>query len=51
MLRAYRNQRLRSKTKSGGNVNFGTVNREMNTIRAMLNVAKINDWIHCQSIQ
>ena len=44
-LRAYRNQRLRSKTKGGGNVNVGTVNREMNTLRAMLNEAKINDWI------
>ena len=45
MLRAYRNHRLRSKTKGGGNVNVGTVNREMNTLRAMLNEAKINDWI------
>lgn len=44
-LRAYRNQRLRSKTKGGANVNIGTVNREMNTLRAMLNEAKINDWI------
>src|ERR1051325_1449276 len=44
-LRAYRNHRLRSKTKGGGNVNIGTVNREMNTLRAMLNEAKINDWI------
>jgi hypothetical protein len=44
-LRAYRNHRLRSKTKGGGNVNVGTVNREMNTLRAMLNEAKINDWI------
>ena len=45
MLRAYRNHRLRSKTKGGGNVNVGTVNREINTLRAMLNEAKINDWI------
>jgi len=44
-LRAYRNHRLRSKTKGGGNVNVGTVNREMNTLRAMLNEARINDWI------
>ncbi|MBA3357585.1 MAG: phage integrase SAM-like domain-containing protein [Pyrinomonadaceae bacterium] len=44
-LRAYRNQRVRSKTKGGGNVNVGTVNREMNTLRAMLNEARINDWI------
>jgi len=44
-LRAYRNHRLRSTTKGGGNVNIGTVNREMNTLRAMLNEAKINDWI------
>jgi integrase len=44
-LRAYRNHRLRSTTKGGGNVNVGTVNREMNTLRAMLNEAKINDWI------
>jgi integrase len=44
-LRGYRNHRLRSKTKGGGNVNIGTVNREMNTLRAMLNEAKINDWI------
>jgi Phage integrase SAM-like domain len=45
MLRAYRNHRLRSKTKGGGNINVGTVNREMNTLRAMLNEAKINDRI------
>lgn len=45
MLRAYRNHRLRSTTKGGGNVNVGTVNREMNTLRAILNEAKINDWI------
>jgi hypothetical protein len=36
---------LRSKTKGGGNVNIGTVNREMNTLRAILNEAKFNDWI------
>jgi integrase len=45
MVRAYRNHRLRSKTKGGGNVNVGTVNRELTTLRAMLNEAKINDWI------
>ena len=39
-LRGYRNHPLRSKTKGGGNVNVGTVNREMNTLRAMLNGLK-----------
>ena len=44
-LRAYRNARLRTTTKRGTDVNVGTINREMNTLRAMLNEAKRNDWI------
>jgi len=44
-LRSYRNHRLRTKTKLGTTVNVSTVNREMNTLKAMLSEARINDWI------
>jgi integrase len=44
-LRGYRNYRLGSKTKSGTKVNVATVNREMSTLRAVLNEAMVNDWI------
>lgn len=44
-LRAYRNHRLRSKTKTGGNLDVSTVNREMSTLRAVLNEAMVHDWI------
>jgi Phage integrase SAM-like domain len=38
-LRGYRKHRLESKTKSGTKVNVATVNREMSTLRAVLNEA------------
>lgn len=44
-LRAYRNQRLLSKNRNGGPMSVGTVNRELSTMRAMLNEAVVNDWI------
>lgn len=44
-LRAYRKHRLLSKTRSGERLSVSTVNREMSTLRAMLNEAMVNDWI------
>ena len=44
-LRAYRKHRLLSKTRQGERLSVGTVNREMSTLRAMLNEAMVNDWI------
>ncbi|CAN5643808.1 hypothetical protein BH20ACI3_BH20ACI3_32930 [soil metagenome] len=44
ILRAYRNHRLR-KTNTGSHVDLATVNREMSTLRAMLDEAKVNNWI------
>jgi integrase len=44
-LRAYRLKRLRTKTKRGTNVNVSTVNREMNTLKAMFTEARILKWI------
>lgn len=44
-LRAYRKHRLLSKNRKGEQLNVATVNREMSTMRAMLNEAMVNDWI------
>jgi integrase len=44
-LRAYRKARLVSKSRKGDPLSVSTVNREMSTLRAMLNEAVINDWI------
>ncbi len=44
-LRAYRKHRLLSKNRSGEQLSVATVNRELSTLRAMLNEAMVNDWI------
>lgn len=44
-LRAYRKKRLSSKNRKDGRLSVSTVNREMSTLRAMLNEALVNDWI------
>ncbi len=44
-LRVYRNERHRSETEGNVVHNAATVNREMCTLRAMLNVALANNWI------
>ena len=44
-LRAYRKARLLSKTKQGTPLSVCTVNRELSTLRAMLNEAIVNDWL------
>lgn len=44
-LRAYKDHGLKSKTKDGTNVSLSTVNRETSTLRAVLNEAKVIDWI------
>jgi integrase len=44
-LRAYRKHRLFCKNRSGKRLSVATVNREMSTMRAMLNEAMVNDWI------
>jgi integrase len=44
-LRAYRKSRLLTKTKAGTRLSVCTVNREMSTLRAMLNEAIVNDWL------
>ncbi len=44
-LRAYRKKRLLSMNRKGDRLSVSTVNREMSTLRAMLNEAAINDWI------
>lgn len=44
-LRAYRHERVMSKKSNGERLNVTTVNRELSTLRAMLNEALVNDWI------
>ena len=44
-LRAYRKHRLFCKNRSGKRLCVATVNRELSTMRAMLNEAMVNDWI------
>jgi site-specific recombinase XerD len=44
-LRAYRKHRLFCKNRRGGPLSVATVNRELSTMRAMLNEALVNDWI------
>lgn len=44
-LRAYRKHRLFCKTRHGKQLSVATVNRELSTMRAMLNEAMVNDWI------
>src|SRR6266404_9154857 len=44
-LRAYRKHRLFCKNRSGKRLCVATVNRELSTMRAMLNEARVNDWI------
>lgn len=44
-LRAYRKARLDSKNRYGARLSVSTVNREMSTLRAMLNEAVVNDWM------
>jgi hypothetical protein len=44
-LRAYRKARLDSRNRYGGRLSVSTVNREMSTLRAMLNEAVVNDWM------
>lgn len=44
-LRAYRNDRLRTKTKRGTQVNVATVDRELSTLRAVFNEARICEWL------
>ena len=44
-LRAYRKHRLFCKNRSGKTLSVATVNRELSTMRAMLNEALVNDWI------
>lgn len=44
-LRAYRKARLLTVTKRGTRLSVCTVNRELSTLRAMLNEAIVNDWL------
>jgi len=44
-LRAYRKHRLFCKNRTGEPLSVATVNRELSTMRAMLNEALVNDWI------
>jgi integrase len=44
-LRSYRKSRLTSKSRKGDRLSVSTVNREMSTLRAILNEAVVNDWI------
>jgi len=44
-LRAYRKHRLFSRNRHGKRLSVATVNRELSTMRAMLNEAMVNDWI------
>ncbi|HEV8139499.1 MAG TPA: tyrosine-type recombinase/integrase [Pyrinomonadaceae bacterium] len=44
-LRAYRKHRLFCKNRRGEMLSVATVNRELSTMRAMLNEALVNDWI------
>lgn len=44
-LRLYKKSRLLSKTKQGTPLSVCTVNRELSTLRAMLNEAIVNDWL------
>jgi integrase len=44
-LRAYRKGRLLTVTKRGTRLSVCTVNRELSTLRAMLNEAIVNDWL------
>jgi integrase len=44
-LRAYRKHRLFCKNRHGKRLSVATVNRELSTMRAMLNEAMVNDWI------
>ena len=44
-LRAYRKSRLLTKTKAGTLLSVCTVNRELSTLRAVLNEAIVNDWL------
>jgi integrase len=44
-LRGYRKSRLLTKTKRGTRLSVCTVNRELSTLRAMLNEAIVNDWL------
>ena len=44
-LRAYRKHRLFCKNRRGEPLSVATVNRELSTMRAMLNEALVNDWI------
>jgi len=44
-IRAYRLARLQEKTKKGTLRSITTVNRELSTLRAMLNEAIVNDWL------
>ncbi len=43
-IRAYRLARLQG-NKKGTRRSIGTVNRELSTVRAMLNEAIVNDWL------
>src|SRR5262249_43751714 len=44
-LRGYRKHRLFCKNRRGEPLSVATVNRELSTMRAMLNEALVNDWI------
>jgi integrase len=44
-LRAYRHERVMSTKANGERLNVSTVNRELSTLRTMLNEALVNDWI------
>jgi len=44
-IRAYRTSRLLTKTKRGTSLSVCTINRELSTMRAMLNEAIVNDWL------
>jgi integrase len=44
-IREYRIARLQGETKKGKRRSIGTVNRELSTLRAMLNEAIVNDWL------
>jgi integrase len=44
-LRAYRKHRLFCKNRHRKRLSVATVNRELSTMRAMLNEAMVNDWI------
>lgn len=44
-LRGFRKSRLFTKTKRGTRLSVCTINRELSTLRAMLNEAIVNDWL------